>query len=83
MNRLKILIPKGRISKKIITLLNEAGLGIETDERQYIPKVRDHPTVVTGFRSPKAREKKPTMVVIADMSTALPVVFMVILARSV
>jgi ATP phosphoribosyltransferase len=39
MTTLKIVIPKGRLNKKVVGILNEAGLGIETDERQYIPRV--------------------------------------------
>jgi ATP phosphoribosyltransferase len=39
MNTLKLVIPKGRLNKKVIGVLNDAGLGIETDERRYIPRV--------------------------------------------
>lgn len=39
MEKLKIVIPKGRLNKKVLTLLNNAGLGIDTDERCYIPRV--------------------------------------------
>lgn len=39
MKQLKIVIPKGRLNKKIIRLLNDVGLGIETDDRRYIPRV--------------------------------------------
>jgi len=38
---LKILIPKGKLYAKVIALLNEAGYGIEADERVYIPRVAD------------------------------------------
>lgn len=38
MNKLKIVIPKGRLFKKIVNLLNDAGLGIEETSRQYKPK---------------------------------------------
>jgi ATP phosphoribosyltransferase len=41
MNKLKIVLPKGRIYSHVVTLLNEAGFGIEADERQYLPRVRD------------------------------------------
>lgn len=39
MKNLKLVIPKGRLSKKVLRLLNDVGLGIETDERRYIPRV--------------------------------------------
>ena len=39
MKQLKIVVPKGRLNKKVVRLLNDVGLGIETDERRYIPKV--------------------------------------------
>ncbi len=39
MSQLKIVIPKGRLNKKIVYLLNGIGLGIEIDERRYIPYV--------------------------------------------
>jgi ATP phosphoribosyltransferase len=39
MKSLKLVIPKGRLNKKVVRLLNDAGLGIEPDERCYIPKV--------------------------------------------
>jgi len=41
MKKLKIVIPKGRLNKKVTRLLNDVGLGIETDERRYIPRVED------------------------------------------
>lgn len=41
MNKLKIVIPKGRLNKKVVGLLNEMGLGIEADERRYVPRVED------------------------------------------
>lgn len=41
MSILKLVIPKGRLSKRVMGLLNDAGLGIETDERRYIPRVED------------------------------------------
>lgn len=41
MKKLKIVIPKGRLNKKIIHLLNEIGLGIAADDRCYIPRVND------------------------------------------
>ncbi len=39
MKQLKIVIPKGRLNKKVVGLLNDVGLGIEIDERCYIPKI--------------------------------------------
>jgi len=41
MKKLKIVIPKGRLNKKVTQLLNDVGLGVETDERRYIPRVED------------------------------------------
>jgi len=39
MKQLKIVIPKGRLNKKVVRLLNDVGLGIEIDERCYIPQI--------------------------------------------
>jgi ATP phosphoribosyltransferase len=39
MKNLKLVIPKGRLNKKVLRLLNDVGLGIDTDERRYIPRV--------------------------------------------
>ncbi len=36
---LKLVLPKGRLNKKVMSLLNDVGLGIEADERCYIPRV--------------------------------------------
>lgn len=41
MPRLKMVIPKGRIYKNVINLLNDSGFGVETAERIYVPKVND------------------------------------------
>ncbi|MCD4665627.1 MAG: ATP phosphoribosyltransferase, partial [Bacteroidales bacterium] len=41
MPRLKMVIPKGRIYKNVINLLNDSGFGVETAERIYVPKVDD------------------------------------------
>ncbi len=38
MNKLKMVIPKGRIYKNVIKLLNDAGLDIETNDREYKPR---------------------------------------------
>lgn len=42
MNKLTVVIPKGRLNRKVVELLNEAGAGIEMEERRYIPKVKDN-----------------------------------------
>jgi ATP phosphoribosyltransferase len=39
--RLKIVLPKGRIHEGVVRLLNDAGLGVEADERVYRPRVED------------------------------------------
>jgi len=39
--KLKIVIPKGRIHEGVVRLLNDAGFGIETDDRVYRPRVGD------------------------------------------
>ena len=52
MNKLKIVIPKGRLNKKVTQLLNEAGLGIETGERCYIPRV-EAPDVEAKLMKPQ------------------------------
>jgi ATP phosphoribosyltransferase len=41
MRKLKIVIPKGRLNKKVVQLLNDVGLGIETNDHYYIPLVKD------------------------------------------
>lgn len=41
MQKLKMVIPKGRIYNSVINLLNDAGFGVETAERVYIPRVED------------------------------------------
>ncbi|MEE4311112.1 MAG: ATP phosphoribosyltransferase [candidate division KSB1 bacterium] len=41
MEHLKLVIPKGRIYTNVIQLLNEAGFGVETADRVYIPRVED------------------------------------------
>jgi len=42
MNKLKIVIPKGRIYDNVIKLLNSAGFGINVDDRFYRPAVNDN-----------------------------------------
>lgn len=41
MNKLKMVVPKGRIFSNVYKLLNDAGFGIDVDERSYIPRVED------------------------------------------
>jgi len=41
MQKLKIVIPKGRICDNVIRLLNDSGFGVETDHRIYIPRIED------------------------------------------
>ena len=36
-NRLKLVLPKGRIFDNVLALLSDAGLGIRVDERTYVP----------------------------------------------
>ncbi len=41
MSKLKIVVPKGRLNKEIVTILNEIGMGLKGDERNYRPVVAD------------------------------------------
>jgi ATP phosphoribosyltransferase len=41
MPKLKMLIPKGRLHKSIVKLLNDSGFDIEQDERTYFPRLND------------------------------------------
>ena len=41
MNKLKMVIPKGRIFNKVSTLLQEIGISVETTDRLYIPTTND------------------------------------------
>lgn len=41
MKKLKMVIPKGRIYGNVVRLLNDAGFGVEVDERAYIPRIDD------------------------------------------
>ena len=41
MQKLKMVIPKGRICDNVVKLLNDAGFGVETDHRIYIPRIED------------------------------------------
>jgi len=38
MKRLKMVIPKGRLYRNVVRLLNDAGFGIEADENVYVPR---------------------------------------------
>ena len=42
MQKLKMVIPKGRINKKVVNLLNDSGFGVDIDERSYVPRVVDN-----------------------------------------
>ncbi len=41
MQKLKMVIPKGRIYNNVVNLLNDSGYGIEIDGRIYIPRIDD------------------------------------------
>lgn len=41
MQKLKMVIPKGRICSNVIRLLNDSGFGVEVDERVYVPRIED------------------------------------------
>jgi ATP phosphoribosyltransferase len=38
---LKLILPKGRLHGQVVALLNDCGLGVEADERVYVPRVAD------------------------------------------
>lgn len=42
MSKIKVVLPKGRLYRQVIDLLNRAGYGIAEDERQYMPGTLDH-----------------------------------------
>ena len=42
MQKLKMVVPKGRIYSNVINLLNESGFGVEVADRAYVPQVDDH-----------------------------------------
>lgn len=42
MPSLKIIIPKGRLHGRVVALLNDCGFGVDSDERNYIPRVVDN-----------------------------------------
>ncbi len=39
MTPLKMVIPKGKLHLRVLELLNDAGLGVESDPRLYVPRV--------------------------------------------
>lgn len=41
MNKIKMVIPKGRIFRKVAGLLNDASIGLETNDRLYVPHIGD------------------------------------------
>ncbi len=41
MQRLRLVLPKGRIFDGVLALLGDAGFGMEVDERLYVPRVED------------------------------------------
>ena len=41
MRKLKLVLPKGRIFKNVVDLLNDSGYKIEVDERTYRPYISD------------------------------------------
>jgi ATP phosphoribosyltransferase len=41
MEKLRLVVPKGRIFARLVGLLDDAGFGVEVDERSYIPRVED------------------------------------------
>ncbi|MBN2198244.1 MAG: ATP phosphoribosyltransferase [Candidatus Aminicenantes bacterium] len=52
MKRLKMVVPKGRLYPRVIKLLNDAGLGVEHDDRVYLPRVA-HPGVEAKIMKPQ------------------------------
>lgn len=41
MGKLRVVIPKGRISENVVKLLDDAGVSLRMDERVYRPTVSD------------------------------------------
>lgn len=52
MNKLKLVIPKGRIYTNIVKLLNDSGFGVEVDERVYVPRI-DDPEIEAKIMKPQ------------------------------
>jgi len=41
MGKIRMVLPKGRLIKKVVALLNDAGLALEVNDRHYLPDVSD------------------------------------------
>ena len=41
MKKIKMVIPKSRILKKVAGLLNDASIGLEANDRLYVPHIAD------------------------------------------
>jgi ATP phosphoribosyltransferase len=52
MEKLRLMIPKGRIFEKVVRLLNESGIYLEGDERAYRPTSSD-PTIEVKLMKPQ------------------------------
>jgi len=52
MKKLKMVIPKGRIYSNVVKLLNDAGFGVEVDERVYVPRI-DDPEIEAKIMKPQ------------------------------
>lgn len=52
MPKLKMVIPKGRIYGNVVRLLNDAGFGVEVDERAYVPRI-DDPEIEAKIMKPQ------------------------------
>lgn len=52
MQKLKMVIPKGRIYGNVVRLLNDAGFGVEVDERAYVPRI-DDPEIEAKIMKPQ------------------------------
>ena len=52
MDKIKMVLPKGRLYNRVAALLNDAGIGVEADDRLYIPRVED-PEVEAKIMKPQ------------------------------
>ncbi len=52
MPKLKLVLPKGRIYGNVVRLLNDAGFGVEVDERVYVPRI-DDPEIEAKIMKPQ------------------------------
>jgi ATP phosphoribosyltransferase len=52
MEKLRLMIPKGRIFEKVVKLLNESGIYLEGDDRAYRPVAND-PTIEVKLMKPQ------------------------------